>query len=124
MYTSLIKNIETWQAQDDEDSSKIIFAKGARSCEIGETVYQPKKSHLRYRAIIIRALKPDAVNKLILTEEDYDYQGWVSSIDESMPCLQLRSLNFSLVIRICGSNQVLGDFQGYDIALFSAFLGS
>jgi glutaredoxin-related protein len=89
MYKSLINNVETWQAQDNEDSSKIIFAKGARSCEIGETVYQSKKSHLRYSAIIIRALKPDAVNKLNLTEEGYDYQGWISSIDDSMPAAEV-----------------------------------
>ena len=32
----------------------------------------------------MRALKTDAVNKLFLTEEDYDYYGWVSSISDEM----------------------------------------
>jgi hypothetical protein len=45
----------------------------------------------KHGKLIIRALKPDALNKLILTEEDYDYQGWVSSIDDSMPAADVIS---------------------------------
>lgn len=85
MYISLINTVDKWQIQDDSDPTNIIVAKGARSCELGETVYRPKNSHLSYRVIIIRALKPDAVNKLLLYEQDYDKGGWVSSIDDSMP---------------------------------------
>ncbi len=83
MYMPLVSKVTEWKAQDESDPTKIIFV-GGRSCEVGETTYRPKNSHLTLRVVIIRALKPGSENRLLLTEQDYDYQGWVSSIDDSM----------------------------------------
>ena len=83
MFKPLLSKISNWASQDQEDPDRVKFV-GNRECEIGETTYSPKKSHKTFRVIILRALKTDAVNKLFLTEEDYDYYGWVSSISDEM----------------------------------------
>ncbi|SMF84829.1 IS1380 family transposase [Pseudobacteriovorax antillogorgiicola] len=83
MYRPLIKMVSAWEKQDTSEPSRVIFV-GGRECEIGETVYRPKNSHHEFRVIILRAVKPASLNKLILEESDYDYQGWVSNICESM----------------------------------------
>lgn len=88
MYQPLICNVTTWVKQSPGNPDRIIFV-GGRNCEVGETLYRPRGSHLTLRVIIIRALKLGREEQLLHGEEDYDYQGWVSNIDSRMSAIEV-----------------------------------
>lgn len=83
MYKPLINLVTEWKKQEPKDTDRIVFV-GNRECEVGETVYWPKNSPLRLRVILIRAVKVGRESQLVKGQEDYDYQGWVSSISDAM----------------------------------------
>ena len=83
MFKPLIKTVGEWQAQEVGDKDRIKFV-GARECEVGETLYTPKNSAHTLRVVLIRALKKGCEAQLILGDDDYDYQGWVSSISHAI----------------------------------------
>ncbi len=81
MYKPLIRLVNGWKKQDAKDKDRIIFV-GSRECEVGETVYRPKNSPLTLRVILIRAIKKGREDQFVKGDDDYDYQGWVSSISD------------------------------------------
>lgn len=83
MYTPLIKTVSEWRKQDANDSSRIMFV-GGRECEVGETIYQPKDSPHRYRVVLLRAIKRGRENQLVFGDHDYDYQGWITSLSDTV----------------------------------------
>jgi hypothetical protein len=88
MYQPLIHKVATWTKQDPLDVDRIVFV-GGRACEVGETQYRPRDSHLTLRVVVLRAVKLGREYQLIHGEEDYDYQGWVSSIDGSTSAVEV-----------------------------------
>jgi hypothetical protein len=84
MYQPPIGNVTSRERQDIADSERIFFV-GGRDCEVGETIYRLRDAHLALRVIMIRALKRGREDQIVHGEEDYDYQGWVSSIGDDTP---------------------------------------
>ena len=91
MLAPLLGKINNWEKQDETDAERIIFKDGSE-CEIGETSYSPKQSHIKFRVIVIRALKPGAENKMFLALDDYSYQAWISTISDSSSALEIIKL--------------------------------
>jgi hypothetical protein len=88
MYKPLIKIVGDWQTQDKNDGDRIVFV-GGRECEVGETLYTPKNSTHTLRVILIRAIKKGREAQLVLGDDDYDYQGWVSSISHAIDAVDV-----------------------------------
>jgi hypothetical protein len=82
MLNPLISRISEWHREDPIKKDRIIF-KGRRECEIGETVYQPKKSPHIFRVVAIRAPKEGKENQLVFAEDEYDYFAWITSVGAS-----------------------------------------
>jgi hypothetical protein len=82
MLRPLISRINEWRREDGNDTNRILF-QGNRECEVGETVYQPKRSPNIFRVVAIRAVKVGRESQLIKGDADYDYYGWVTSIGYS-----------------------------------------
>ena len=82
MYKPLIKTVGAWVAQSAAEKGRIMFV-GARECEVGETTYKPKDSPHTFRVVLIRAVKKGREGQLIKGDDDYDYQGWISSISHA-----------------------------------------
>ncbi len=83
MYAPLLKRIHGWQAQNPSREGRIRFYDG-RECEIADTVHKSKNSYHVLRVVLIRALKKDieGQKRLFLSQDDYDYYGWISNIGE------------------------------------------
>ena len=81
MLSPLVGRIQYWQSQNPKKKNRIKFV-GGRECEIGSTVYRPKRSEHVLRVVIVRSVKKGREGLLIKREEDYDYVGWVTNIGE------------------------------------------
>jgi len=91
MLKPALSSVKTWNKQDQKDKSRILF-KGGRECEFGETTYSPKGSGHTYRLIVLRSLKEDSAGKLVTTSDDYDYQGWISSLGNNWDGVEIIKL--------------------------------
>ena len=91
MLSPLIGKITKWEQQDEQDDDRIIFKDGSE-CEIGETSYSPKQSHLTFRVIVIRSLNPKSENKMFLAQDDYRYQAWISNISDTSSAIEIVKL--------------------------------
>lgn len=88
MYTPLIKLVREWKPQDTNDKTRIMFV-GGRECEVGETTYNSSNLPRPLRVILIRAVKVGRENQPILGDDDYDYQGWISSISDTVSAAEV-----------------------------------
>jgi hypothetical protein len=91
MYKPLIKTVGEWKPQGAADKDRIIFV-GGRECEVGETLYTPKNSTHTLRVVLIRAVKLGREAQLVKGDDDYDYQGWVSSISHAIDAVDVIKL--------------------------------
>ena len=81
MLAPLVGRIQHWRLQNPNKKSRIKFV-GGRECEIGSTLYKPKRSEHVLRVVVVRSLKKGREGLLIKREDDYDYVGWVTNIGE------------------------------------------
>ena len=84
MYRPLVPIVAEWKKQNLHDPKRIRYV-GDRECEIGSTTYRLKNTPYSFRVVILRALKEDAIGKLLITDEDYDYQGWITNLEAESP---------------------------------------
>ena len=74
------QNIHAWIPAKNK-KKKIKFYDD-RECELGETIYWPKKAIEILRVAFMRAVKKDREGSLIKTQDDYDYYSFISNIGE------------------------------------------
>ncbi len=80
MMNPLTLKVTNWKSQSKKKKDRILFYDG-RECEIGTTLLYSRKSNAPYRAVIIRAKKPESKGFIHLWD-DYDFYGWITSIGQ------------------------------------------
>ena len=75
MAEPLLQNIHAWTPAKNK-KKKIKFYDD-RECELGETIYRPKKAAEILRVVVMRAVKKDREGSLIKTQDDYDYYSFI-----------------------------------------------
>lgn len=76
----LLPNIQNWKKPKNK-KDKIRFYDD-RECEIGSTLYHPKKAVEIHRVVVIRAVKKGRENLLFKHQDDYDYYSFTTNIRE------------------------------------------
>lgn len=73
MAEPLIPHVKHWK------KTKEIGFHDGRSCEIGHTIYWPKKGKRLLRVIVIRALKGKEQSRGLFGDERWEYHSWVTT---------------------------------------------